>query len=228
MPGPVAPRAPGAISADRARRHPAGNGFRGWNSTSRTRVLPPAGAFVSPGPDHCLHGIPSGWSHDAPLAVRRPAHRLRHALASRRSGGAVISGPVFRRPRFSCCVCPRGRTLDGGQPADDRSDRAVLAGRLACFREVPGIPGGPGRVRFLPRRRGRLALGPPCQPPNARPGCATPAARSPDPSSVQRSLPSACGRRCSSSHCAAGPSTRSPAAQPACSRATPSSSAWAH
>ena len=27
---------------------------------------------------------------------------------------------------------------------------------------------------------------------------------------------------------AAGPSTRSPAAQPACSRATPSSSAWAH
>jgi hypothetical protein len=63
--------------------------------------------LVSPGPNHCLHGIPSGWSHDAPFAVRRPAHRLRHALASRRSGGAVMSGPVFRRPRFSCCVCPR-------------------------------------------------------------------------------------------------------------------------
>jgi len=109
MPGPVVPRAPGAISSDRAHWHPAGNGFRGWNSTGRTRVLPPVGALVSPGPNHCLHGIPSGWSHDAPFAVRRPAHRLRHALESTRSGGAVMPGPVFRRPRFSCCVCPRGR-----------------------------------------------------------------------------------------------------------------------
>jgi hypothetical protein len=95
MPGPVVPRAPGAISSDRARWHPAGISFRGWNSTGRTRVLRAVGALVSPGPDHCLHGIPSGWSHDAPFAVRRPAHRLRHALASRRSGGAVMSGPVF-------------------------------------------------------------------------------------------------------------------------------------
>ena len=87
MPGPVVPRAHGAISSDRAHWHPAGSGFRGWNSTGRTRVLPPVGALVSPGPDHCLHGIPSGWSHDAPFAVRRPAHRLRHALASRRSRG---------------------------------------------------------------------------------------------------------------------------------------------
>jgi len=99
MPGPVVPRAPGAISSDRAHWHPAGNGFRGWNSTGRTRVLLPVGALVSPGPNHCLHGIPSGWSHDAPFAVRRPAHRLRHALASTRSGGAVMPGPVFGRPR---------------------------------------------------------------------------------------------------------------------------------
>jgi hypothetical protein len=76
MPGPFVARAPGAISSDRAHWHPAGTGFRGWNSTGRTRVLPPVGALVSPGPDHCLHGIPSGWSHDAPFAVRRPAHRL--------------------------------------------------------------------------------------------------------------------------------------------------------
>src|SRR6185312_6752565 len=97
MPGPVVPRAPGAISSDRAHWHPAGNGFRGRNSTARTRVLPPVGALVSPGPDHCLHGIPSGWSHDAPFAVRRPAHRPGHALASTSSGGAVISEPA-RRP----------------------------------------------------------------------------------------------------------------------------------
>jgi hypothetical protein len=62
-------------------------GSRGWNSTGRTRVPPPVGALVSPGPDHCLHGIPSGWSHDVPFAVRRPAHRPRHALASTSSRG---------------------------------------------------------------------------------------------------------------------------------------------
>jgi hypothetical protein len=121
MPGPVVPRAPGAISSDRAHWHPAGNGFRGWNSTGRTRVLPPVGALVSPGPNHCLHGIPSGWSHDAPFAVRRPAHRLRHALASTRSGGAVMPGPVFRRPRFSCCACPRGRPSRPRRPPGPRT-----------------------------------------------------------------------------------------------------------
>ena len=68
-----------------------------------------------------------------------------------------------------------------------------------------------------------------CQPPNAPPpGCATPAAPSPDPTSAQRSSPSESGRPCSSSPCAAGPSTRSTGARIACSRATRSSSAWAH
>ena len=38
--------------------------------------------------------------------------------------------------------------LNGGQPADDRSDRAVLAGRLACFREAPGIFALLGSVAF--------------------------------------------------------------------------------
>ena len=72
-------------------------GSRGWNSTGRPSRSTPVGALVSPGPDHCLHGIPSGWSHDAPFAVRRPAHRPRRALASTSSGGAVISRPA-RRP----------------------------------------------------------------------------------------------------------------------------------
>jgi hypothetical protein len=59
----------------------------GWNSTGRPRVPISAGAFVSPGLNHCRHGIPSGWSHDAPFAVRRLAHRPRHALVSTRSRG---------------------------------------------------------------------------------------------------------------------------------------------
>ena len=136
MPGPAVPRGPGAISSDRARWHPAGTGFRDWNSTGRTRVLPPVGALVSPGPDHCLHGIPSGWSHDAPFAVRRPAHRLRHALESTRSGGAVMPGPVFRRPRFSCCVCPRGRPR-GRLALGSRRPGRTVAGHMSHRRLGP-------------------------------------------------------------------------------------------
>ena len=115
---------PSAISSDRDHWHPAGNSFRGWNSTGRTRVLPPVGALVSPGPDHCLHGIPSGWSHDAPSAVRRPAHRLRHALASTRSGGAVMPGPVRGRPAVGC--------------ADDRTslNRLYPAAAAGCARHA--------------------------------------------------------------------------------------------
>src|SRR4029077_7352381 len=52
-----------------------------------------------------------------------------------------------------------GRPLDGGQAADDRSDRAILAGGLACFDEVPGIFRRPGSVRLLAGRRSRLLLG---------------------------------------------------------------------
>lgn len=40
-----------------------------------------------------------------------------------------------------------GRPLNGGQAANDRNDRAVLADSLASFREVPGIFGGLGTVR---------------------------------------------------------------------------------
>src|ERR1700730_5096447 len=40
-----------------------------------------------PDSNYCLHGIPSGWSHVAPFAVRRPAHRPRHALVSTCSRG---------------------------------------------------------------------------------------------------------------------------------------------
>jgi 2-methylfumaryl-CoA isomerase len=48
----------------------------------------PLGAdFSTDGDRYALHGIPSGWSHVAPFAVRRPAHRLRHALVSTRSRG---------------------------------------------------------------------------------------------------------------------------------------------
>jgi hypothetical protein len=49
--------------------------------------ISPSVRLCPPGSNHCLHGIPSGWSHDAPFAVRRPAHRPRHALASGRSRG---------------------------------------------------------------------------------------------------------------------------------------------
>jgi hypothetical protein len=42
-----------------------------------------------PGSNHCLHGIPFGWSHVAPFAVRRPAHRPRHALVSNTLPGAL-------------------------------------------------------------------------------------------------------------------------------------------
>jgi hypothetical protein len=50
-----------------------------------------------------------------------------------------------------------GRPLDGGQATDDRSDRAVLGGSLACYREVPGIFGGLGRAWLLLARLGHLA-----------------------------------------------------------------------
>ena len=52
-----------------------------------------------------------------------------------------------------------GRALDGGQAADDRSDRAVLAGSLAGSREVPGIFGRLGSARLLLARQGRLLVG---------------------------------------------------------------------
>jgi hypothetical protein len=48
---------------------------------------------------------------------------------------------------------------DGGQATDDRSDRAVLAGSLTRFCEVPGIFGGLGSVRLLLARQGRLLPG---------------------------------------------------------------------
>src|SRR5689334_7662156 len=51
------------------------------------------------------------------------------------------------------------RSLDGGQAADDRSDRAVFGGGLARFCEVPGIFGGLGSVRLLLGPRGWLFLG---------------------------------------------------------------------
>jgi hypothetical protein len=69
----------------------------GWNSNGRTRVLPPVGASVSPGPDHCRHGIPSGWSHDAPFAVRRPAHRLGTPSRARAPGALSCPGPSSGR-----------------------------------------------------------------------------------------------------------------------------------
>jgi hypothetical protein len=64
--------APGAVVPGVVR---PGFADRGWNSTGWPRVHGPVGALVSPGPNHCHHGIPSGWSHDALFAVRRPAHR---------------------------------------------------------------------------------------------------------------------------------------------------------
>src|ERR1700753_4055589 len=93
-----------------------------------------------------------------------------------------MSGPVPRRPRaFAVARVPAvggagcgaqllgqaraalvgrgadipGRTLGGRQPADDRDDRAVIADRLAGFREVPGILWlagvAAGHIAHLPR-----------------------------------------------------------------------------
>jgi hypothetical protein len=87
------------------------------------------------GPNHCLHEIPSGRSHDAPFAVRRPAHRPRHALASTSSGGAVISGPA-RRPAKAAHTIFTGRAR-----AAHGNRRYVLLSRVdsgGAERRVPG------------------------------------------------------------------------------------------
>jgi hypothetical protein len=76
------------------------SGSRGWNSAGRPRVQRPVGALVSPGPDHCLHGIPSGWSHDAPFAVRRPAHRL--GTPSRAQAPGALSCGGIEAPDSAC------------------------------------------------------------------------------------------------------------------------------
>jgi hypothetical protein len=52
--------------------------------------LPRSVRSCPPGSNHCLHGIPFGWSHVAPFAVRRPTHRPRHALVSKRSRGRCL------------------------------------------------------------------------------------------------------------------------------------------
>jgi DNA-binding transcriptional MocR family regulator len=92
------------IGFGRANMPDASPAFRGWNSPGRPRVPTLADALVSPGPNHCLHGIPSGWSHVAPFAVRRPAHRSRHALVSTRSRGRchVQPGLIGRGTRDGC------------------------------------------------------------------------------------------------------------------------------
>jgi len=56
-------------------------------------------------------------------------------------------------PGALSCLDPSSAGRDSAAAYVLAADRAVLAGRLSCFREVPGIPGGPGSVRFLPRRR---------------------------------------------------------------------------
>ena len=73
----------------------------------------------------------------------------------------------------------QARPLDGGQAADDRSDRAVLGGSLACSREAPGIFGGLGSVRLLLARPGgagpvpavALSLTTGCRPESPRAQC---------------------------------------------------------
>ena len=37
-----------------------------------------------------------------------------------------------------------GRAFDGGQATDDRNDRSVLVGHLACFRQISRVLGGLG------------------------------------------------------------------------------------
>ena len=107
----------------------------------------------------------------AALTARGAGHGLYLATRDARSG-AVAVGPssILVRSvgllvsRARTAVLQRGadvpgRTLDGGQATDDRNDRAVLADRLARFREVSGILGGLGGARLFVARQARLLLG---------------------------------------------------------------------
>jgi hypothetical protein len=91
-----------------------------------------APAYGTPSRAHAAGAVIPGFG--PPLtAIQLPR-------ASATGSGLVscqVRQPGPRRDRPAARRYPRP-TLNGGQPADDRSDRAVLAYRLACFREVPG------------------------------------------------------------------------------------------
>jgi hypothetical protein len=98
-----------------------------WNSDDRARVPYPCRcASVPRALTHCLHGIPSGWSHVAPFAVRRPAHRPRHALASTRSRGRchIRTCPSTPRARRSASGSSRFSPVRDAMPVRNAGRRS--------------------------------------------------------------------------------------------------------
>src|SRR4051795_5120402 len=117
--------------------------------------LPPAALQLPRGssPPAGPGGVPSSSakpaprsSAGAPISQAEPSTAGRPPMIGTTEPSSPTPWPVSVRPP------------GGGPPGDDRNDRAVLADRLACFGEVPGILGGLGGVRLLLRRRGRLLL----------------------------------------------------------------------
>ena len=116
-----------------------------------------------------LHGIPSGWSHVAPFAVRRPAHRPRHALVSTCSRGRCHARPRLMVPharRSGGCnlvACgarePGGVVIFGGISVGDAA-LLLTAGVLA------GMVGSAGGIASLISYPVLLAVGVPALPAN--------------------------------------------------------------
>lgn len=68
------------------------------NSRTPGSVTHAAGAFVSPGPTQCLHGIPrQGWNRVELFAVRRPhAPATKHVRPPRILGGLCAAQPRLK------------------------------------------------------------------------------------------------------------------------------------
>ena len=127
-------------------------GAQYWNRTGLACVHNLAGAFVSPGPNHCLHGLPCGWSHVAPFAVRRPSHRHRHALVSTRSRG---------RCHVRAGIRPERSGVDMSASGLNDQSMTEFTFSEAQRREVRGTGGSqcrPAVLRALPglRPQGRV------------------------------------------------------------------------
>src|SRR6201999_4378975 len=112
------------------RASPKKTGVRDWNSSGGPRVLLPVGALVSPGPNHCLHGIPSGWSHVAPFAVRRPSAPATARPRERTLPGALsYPDPCARRESW--------RRTDGTAGAGVLDEPGVADDEGAVDHDVP-------------------------------------------------------------------------------------------
>src|ERR1700742_1224650 len=144
------------------RASPKKTGVRDWNSSGGPRVLLPVGALVSPGPNHCLHGIPSGWSHVAPFAVRRPSAPATARPRERTLPGALSYPDPFAAGRDgirSASTEKHGeRDQEDGRDGEDAVDdddwaREVSFRRNGHERGWRGGRRGVGAVHAYPTRR---------------------------------------------------------------------------